>query len=104
MRAIASLLLVLASMTLTTSLSWADVGGVNTMGEYSSPVTTTQTTVITNVMMPASATQKNPMSYITLPSSTTATFTSPTIMQITAPSTTVLVNPVCLGTSCVPAH
>lgn len=104
MRAITSLLLVLASITLMTSLSWADLGGVNTMGEYPSPVTTTQTTVITNAMPPATATQKNPMSYITLPSSTTATFTSPTIMQITAPSTTVLINPVCLGTSCAPNH
>lgn len=43
-------------------------------------------------------------SYIVLPSSTTATFTSPSTVPINSPSATVQMNPVCLGVSCPPTQ
>lgn len=121
MRIMTGLLLVLATLSLIPSISLADVGGVNTMGggsygasnTYSSTTTSFGsssngvTTVTTTVSSGRPCARTGQMTYITLPSSTTATFASPTqpgMVQVNSSTTTVPMNPVCLGASCTPIH
>ena len=116
MRVITGLLLALTALSLIPSISLGDVGGVNTMGgnSYGASSTYSSTTtsfgsngVTTTVSSGRPRAQTGQMSYITLPSSTTATFASPAqpgMVQVNSSTTTVPMNPVCLGTSCAPIH